>query len=60
MILTCPTIHHGLMTPDGEGEWFCRKCGSRLYQADDQALETHPVDLVLELPVPEIVPYLTD
>jgi len=43
MILTCPTIHHGLMAPDEQGEWFCRQCGRRLYPTDDQAVETHPV-----------------
>ena len=41
MMLTCPIIHHGLMTPDGEGEWFCRQCGRRLYKVEDQVVGAH-------------------
>ena len=29
------------MTPDGEGEWFCRQCGRRLYKVDGQVVGHH-------------------
>jgi len=54
MVLTCPIIHPGLMTPDEDGEWLCRECRRRLYWIDDQVVEADPTDMAPDWPLSEI------
>ena len=54
MVLTCPRVHPGLITPDEDGEWLCRECGKQLYRTDDQAVAAKQVDGAPDRPLPRV------